>query len=154
MRLSLFGYVSSLAPPKFEHRDPFDVVSRRNFVVASTVATAAVGTLTNPCLAANAAYMLNEEGEYEEIQEQSWQEAWKDRIDKASSMTPDEVFMAARGAGNVDLKEGPESTASKKRRAFAGCRDSNLRSKAGVDDAKDCAARVLNGEVDFMLKVL
>ena len=64
---------------------------------------------------ANAKYVLNEDGDYEEVEEEDWQTAWKGRLDKAKTMTPDEVFMAARGAGNTDLKEGPESDASKKR---------------------------------------
>jgi hypothetical protein len=117
-----------------------------------TASTAVVATA--PTAAANAVLVLNEDGEYEQVEEPTWQEAWKGRLDKASTMSTDQVFMAARGAGNQELKDGQESESSKKRRAFAGCRDSNLRAKAGVPDAKDCSSRVLSGETDFMLQVL
>jgi len=124
--------------------------SRRSFVASAAF-------LLLPSNAANAAskrYILNDEGEYDEVEDPDWQTAWKERLDKAQTMSADEVFMAARGAGNLDLKEGPESDASKKRRAMAGCRDTVARQKSGVTDTKECTARVLNGDVDFMLKVL
>ena len=67
-------------------------------------------------------------------------------------MTTDEVFAAARGAGNLDLRDGPETDASRKRRAMSSCRDAGLRDKAGVkENAKECNARVISGEVDFIL---
>lgn len=116
-------------------------------MVVGTVALAAPPS-------AHAKFVLNEDGDYEEVEEEDWQTAWKGRLEKAKSMTPDEVFMAARGAGNTDLREGPESDASKKRRAMAGCRDSGLRTKAGVEDTKECTARVLQGDLDFMLKAM
>lgn len=98
--------------------------------------------------------ILNDDGEYEEVPEPDWQTVWRQRLDKASSMTPDEVFMAARGAGNIDQKVGPESEASQKRRAMAACRDVGLREKAGVSNQQECTARVLNGETEFMLQAL
>jgi hypothetical protein len=54
--------------------------------------------------------MLNEDGEYVEIEEQDWQTAWNERLTKAKGMTPEEVFMAARGAGNTSLKKDPRVT--------------------------------------------
>jgi hypothetical protein len=108
-----------------------------------------------PAAAANARYVMNEEtGDYDEVDDPTWQEAWKGRLDKAQSMSSDEVFMAARGAGNLDLKDGEESAPSKKRRAMAACRDATLLEKAGVRDPKECTTRIMGGEVDFMLKVI
>mmetsp|Transcript_3306 Transcript_3306/g.4847 ORF Transcript_3306/g.4847 Transcript_3306/m.4847 type:complete len:164 (-) Transcript_3306:640-1131(-) len=125
----------------------------RRAMLASTFAM--IGTsCVIPTKAANARLVLNDDGEYDEIEETDWQTAWKQRLDKAQSMSTDEIFMAARGAGNTDLREGPESDASKKRRAMAGCRDTSSREKAGVKDSKVCTTRVLEGEVDFMLNVL
>lgn len=123
---------------------------RRAFLVS----TAAALMSTNPEMAKAARLMLNEDGEYEEISEADWQTAWKERLEKAQGMTPEEVFMAARGAGNTNLKDGPESDASKKRRAMAGCRDTGIRTKAGIKDPKDCTARVLGGETDFILDAM
>ena len=69
-------------------------------------------------------------------------------------MSQDEIFQAARGAGNVNLKEGIESDASKKRRAMSACRDSSVRQKAQAGNEKECTARVFGGEVDFLLEAL
>jgi hypothetical protein len=98
--------------------------------------------------------MDDDTGEYVEVEEQDWQIAWKERLDKAQSMSPDEVFMAARGAGNTNLKDGPESDTSKKRRAMAGCREPGLRQKANVPDGKECTALVLSGNFSFMLDIM
>jgi len=87
-----------------------------------------------------------------EVDEGDWQTAWKSRLDKASAMTTDEIFLAAKGAGNRSNGE-PESPAAQKRRALAGCRDKQYLQKSGTQ-AKECTARVLNGEVDFMLKAM
>jgi len=48
-------------------------------------------------------------------------------------MGTEEVFLAAQGAGNLNLRaEGmEESEASKKRRALAGCRNDRLRALSG-----------------------
>jgi hypothetical protein len=103
----------------------------------------------------NAAYVLNDDsGEYEQVEDQDWQTTWKERLDKASTMSPDQVFLAAKGAGNVDLKQGPETDVSKKRRAMAGCRDKTLRQKAGLSEEKACNARVLQGDIDFMIQAM
>lgn len=123
---------------------------RRAFLVSTATA---LMTITPG--AAKARLMLNEDGEYEEIEEGEWQSAWKERLDKAQGMTPAEVFRAAQGAGNMNLKQGPESEASKKRRAMAGCRDTEIRTKAGIDDPKECTARVLGGgDLDFILDTM
>ena len=98
--------------------------------------------------------MDEESGDYVEIEDVAWQTEWKQRLDKASTMSKDEIFQAARGAGNTDLKTGPESDASKKRRAMSACRDAGVRSKTGLADEKECTARVFAGEVDFLLEAL
>eukprot|EP00547_Thalassionema_nitzschioides_P001644 CAMPEP_0194212150 /NCGR_PEP_ID=MMETSP0156-20130528/11833_1 /TAXON_ID=33649 /ORGANISM="Thalassionema nitzschioides, Strain L26-B" /LENGTH=151 /DNA_ID=CAMNT_0038939897 /DNA_START=66 /DNA_END=521 /DNA_ORIENTATION=+ len=127
------------------------LMSRRS-LLASSSAAAIVGIAANQ--PASARYVLNEEtGDYDEVEDETWQEAWKSRWDKAQTMSTDDVFMAARGAGNTDLKaEGEESLSSKKRRAMAACRDEKRLAESGVQDQKECTGRVLKGEVDFMLK--
>jgi len=112
----------------------------------------------------SARYILDEEGEYVQVPEQDWKEAWKSRLDKASTMSQDEIFNAARGAGNLDLKAKSEdgtyeeSDASKKRRAMSACRDNEVREKVIVRghslDLKECNQRVLAGEVDFIMDKL
>jgi hypothetical protein len=126
--------------------------SRRSFL-SNTFATAAV--LTLPQLA-NARYVLNEEtGEYDEVTDEDWQTTWKKRLEKAQSMGTEDVFLAAQGAGNLDLKDGiDESDASKKRRAMAGCRNDNLRAKSGESDVKVCTKRVLAGDFQFMIDAM
>jgi len=96
--------------------------SRRDILVGGStslagilLAAATAATVSPP--AAWAAFILDEEtGEYVETEDVPWQQAWKERLDKASTMSKDEIFQAARGAGNVDLKQGEESQASRKRR--------------------------------------
>lgn len=64
-------------------------------------------------------------------------------------------FLAAQGAGNLDLKEGvEESEASKKRRAMAGYRNDGMRAKGGMDSQKECTARVMGGDYQFMIDAL
>lgn len=129
--------------------------TRRDYFWQSVLAGAA--TITAFPQFAAARFVLDEDtGEYVEVDEVDWQTAWKDRLEKASSMSRDEIFQAARGAGNTDLREGPESDASKKRRAMSACRDAAARSKVGGDgiSVRDCTARVLAGEVDFVLEAL
>ena len=96
--------------------------------------------------------VLNADGEYEDdTSAESWQEAWSGRAAKASSMSPDQILMAARGAGNG--APASDSKASRKRRALAACRSDALRLKVpDAGDAKACTGRVLDGEIDFMLK--
>ena len=123
-------------------------LSRRKMVLSSLASFSAIVSTSS---AANARYVLNDEtGDYDEVTDEDWQTSWKQRLDKANSMSSDEIFAAARGAGNMNLKEGEESEASKKRRAMSACRDSGIRAKAGVD-AKSCNSRVMGGELDFIL---
>jgi hypothetical protein len=98
-----------------------------------------------------ARYILNDNGDYEEIEDEAWQTVWKQRLDKASTMSKDEIFNAARGAGNMNLKDGEESEASRKRRAMSNCRNKDIRNSVGFKDEKQCAARVMSGDFDFIL---
>jgi hypothetical protein len=129
------------------------------YLAAVAMLTAPTHGLAQPFLlnkqAANAVYVMDEEtGDYVPLGEEAdWQTTWKQRLDKAQTMTPDEVFAAARGAGNVVDKDN-ESESSKKRRAMSGCREAGLRQKANVPDVKECSARVLGGDVSFMLDVM
>ena len=133
---------------------------RRQFLLSTTsMAAATLLSVSSPqsSLAANRFILDEETGEYVEIQDEDWQTAWKQRLDKASTMSTDEIFQAARGAGNVQLKNGEEeSLASKKRRAMSACRDSTIRSKVSTSMTEiECTGRVLNGgEVDFILTAL
>ena len=126
--------------------------SRRSFL-SNTFATAAA--LSIPQLA-NARYVLNDEtGDYDEVTDKDWQTTWKERLEKAQTMGSEDVFLAAQGAGNLDLKEGiDESDASKKRRAMAGCRNDGFRAKSGEDDVKVCTKRVLSGDFQFMIDAM
>ncbi|KAL7538949.1 hypothetical protein ACHAXR_008909 [Thalassiosira sp. AJA248-18] len=124
--------------------------SRRAFLSTS----AATAFFTIPQIA-NARYILNQDtGEYDEVKDEDWQAAWGKRLDKAKSMSSEEVFLAAQGAGNVNLKEGEESEASKKRRALAGCRNDGFRAKSGVKNAQECTAKVLGGDYQFMIDAM
>ena len=146
----LLGSVEGLSAPS-------PVEQRRSFLKRCTSAATVAGgsVLGLPIAPADARYVLNEEtGDYDEVEDDDWQTAWGKRLDKAKSMSSDEVFMAAQGAGNRNLMEGEESDASKKRRALAGCRNDAIRQKAGVGDAKACTARVLGGDFQFMIDAM
>jgi hypothetical protein len=124
--------------------------------IASATA-AVVLTTTTTTSPANARFVLDSDtGDYVEMEDEEWQTAWKQRLDKASGMSKDEIFRAARGAGNVNLRDdqADESPASKKRRAMSACRDATVRSNANAGNEKDCTARVFAGEVDFLLNIL
>ena len=143
---------------------------RRRFLasVLSTTAATATAALTltripSPAAAADKPkkvkkrYVLDDEtGDYVEvIEDGDWQTVWKSRADQMQTMSRDEIFQAARGAGNVDSKNlENESPASKRRRAFSGCRDKATRAKLKNIDEKSCSQRVLGGEIDFVLEVL
>jgi len=142
LRQSMEVYLSS-------RNDDESKGERRRFL-GSSIAAVFATTLTPST--AMARYVLDEEtGDYVEVEDVDWQTAWKQRMDKASSMSTDEIFQAARGAGNVDLRSGPESDASRKRRAMSSCRDATIREKAGVGTEKECTARVLMGDIDIVL---
>ena len=53
-------------------------------------------------LASNAYW--NESGEWIELKESSVTEVWGDRLKKAATMSPSDIFMAAKGAGNNDKR--------------------------------------------------
>ena len=131
--------------------------SRRRAFLSTTAATAffTAVTTTIPQIA-NARYVLNEvTGEYDEVQDdEDWQSAWGKRLDKAKTMSKEDIFLAAQGAGNTELKNGEESEASKKRRAFAGCRNDNFREKSEEKDVKECTKRVLSGDYQFMVDAM
>ena len=109
-------------------------------------------------------YVLDEDtGDYIEVEEETWQEAWRGRWNEASTMSTDQIFEAARGAGNLDKKSlEDESPASKRRRALSACRNPTMRSRVNKNNSsdsplseRDCTARILNdGEIDFILSVL
>jgi hypothetical protein len=125
--------------------------SRRQALVGMT-GFATLALLLPAVQPAQARYVLDDEtGNYVEMEEADWQTTWKQRLDKAQSMSTDDVFAAARGAGNVNLNDGVESDASKKRRAMSACRDAGSRQKAQAGSEKECTARVFGGEVDFLL---
>ena len=84
--------------------------------------------------------------------EKSWQETWADRAKKASTMSQEEIRLAAKGAGNRD-KSQPESPKAKKRRAFAGCREPLFRNKAQVTEIQ-CSNHVNSGDLQFILDVM
>ena len=154
----IFATLSSLIASSEGLAPSTSVEQRRSFLkrCASATATIAGGSVIGvPTAPANARYVLNEEtGDYDEVEDEDWQTAWGKRLDKAKSMSSDEVFMAAQGAGNRNLMEGEESDASKKRRALAGCRNDAIRQKAGAGDAKACTARVLGGDFQFVIDVM
>eukprot|EP00980_Cylindrotheca_fusiformis_P006278 scaffold1340_cov122-Cylindrotheca_fusiformis.AAC.21 len=141
-------------------KDP-EILSRRQFWTLASLAGASGGVLVSLPPMARAAsttsssrYILDEEtGDYVEVEDEDWQTVWRQRLDKAQSMSTQEIFQAARGAGNVDLRK-EESSASQKRRAMSACRDANLRQKANAGSERDCTARVFSGEVEFMLNQL
>eukprot|EP00553_Chaetoceros_curvisetus_P006768 CAMPEP_0204623922 /NCGR_PEP_ID=MMETSP0717-20131115/9679_1 /ASSEMBLY_ACC=CAM_ASM_000666 /TAXON_ID=230516 /ORGANISM="Chaetoceros curvisetus" /LENGTH=168 /DNA_ID=CAMNT_0051639151 /DNA_START=41 /DNA_END=547 /DNA_ORIENTATION=+ len=125
-----------------------DENSRRTFLSSSAMAL--TGGLFSFATTANAKYILNDDGDYEEVLEEDWQTTWKQRLEKAQSMGTEEVFNAARGAGNLDLREGEETESARKRRAMSACRNKDYRAKASVNE-KDCNMRVMAGETDFIL---
>lgn len=143
--------IDGLAAPNTQNTQNQQLNSRRAFL-STSAATAFFATIPQ---IANARYVLNEDtGEYDEVQDEDWQTAWGKRLDKAKSMSTEDVFLAAQGAGNLDLKDGEESEASKKRRAFAGCRNDGFREKSGVKDAKECTSRVMGGDYQFMIDAM
>lgn len=152
--------------------------TRRAFCMASPVV---VSLLLQPReVQAKPTFILDENGEYVEVKDKEWTEEWKDRASKMQSMSPDEIFMAGRGATNTPVSELTD--AGKKRRALAGCRVDatrkqvkvakvdqqrtgglsveaaaealvSLRAGEGMSE-KACIARVLQGEVSFILDVM
>ena len=147
-----FATIDGLAAPTpSSPNEQRDYGSRRAFVSTSALATAFLAT-TN---IANARFVLNEQtGDYDEVLDEDWQTTWGKRLDKAKSMDMEDVFLAAQGAGNTNLREGEESEASKKRRALAGCRNDRLRQMSGVTSSQECTARVLQNDYKFMIDAM
>jgi len=140
---------------------PKDSEANRRSFLSSILSTTTVATLSAVMIPQSAVaakrYILNDEtGEYiEQNDEGNWQAEWKSRYDQMQTMTKDEIFVAARGAGNIDQKDMEnESPASRKRRAFSGCRDKPTRAKIGGIDEKSCTKRVLEGDINFVLDAL
>ena len=61
--------------------------------------------------------------------------------------------LALRGASKP-ADPASESPKSKKRRAMAGCKDDIFRASSGYKDEASCNARVLGGDVAFMLDIM
>ena len=133
-----------------------EVYHRRQFLrVATFSAIGMAGAASWFPQEAQARYILDDEtGDYVEVEDEDWQTEWRQRLDKAKGMSQKEIFEAARGAGNLNLKDGSESDASKKRRAMSACRNTTIRAKANAGNERECTARVFAGEVDFLLDAL
>lgn len=132
---------------------------RRRFLLSVLSTSTAALLIPGKAIAANpkTRYVLDDEtGDYiEVVDDGDWQKEWKSRYDQMSKMSKDEILVAARGAGNIDTKDlANESPASKKRRAFSGCRDKGTRAKLDNIGEKECSKRVLDGDYDFVLTVL
>lgn len=153
--IAIFGVTTVdglAAPTPSSPNQQRDHGSRRAFVSTSAALVTAVLTTTN---IAHARYVLNEQtGDYDEVLDEDWQTTWGKRLDKAKSMSTEDVFLAAQGAGNTNLREGEESEASKKRRALAGCRNDRLRQMSGVNSSQECTARVLQNDYMFMIDAM
>ena len=79
------------------------------------------------------------------------QKAWEQSAD----MSQRERMLAMRGAGKPTLSNGSEESArSRKRRAMAGCHDGEFREQAGLKTEAECNARVMGGDVQFILDVM
>lgn len=145
------AFADGLAAPTPQNTNQSINNSRRAFL-STSAATAFFATLPQ---IANARYVLNEEtGEFDKVEDEDWKTTWGKRLDKAKTMSNEDIFLAAQGAGNTDLREGEESEASKKRRALAGCRNDGLRAKGGVKDKQECTAKVLGGDYQFMIDAM
>ena len=119
-----------------------------------------------PLIAGSLAYILPKAASADEVQMKSEfgyidnagrksysqvQRAWEQSAD----MTQRERMLALRGAGKPDLANGEvESPKKQKRRAMAGCQDKMIREQAGYKVESDCNARVMSGDVQFMLDVM
>ena len=153
--------------------------TRRLFLIAPVAAV--VSVMLPGAAQAKPTYTMDENGGYVEVKETDFTEVWKDRASRMQTMSPDEIFMAGRGAGGkVEVSE--LSDAGKKRRALAGCRVDATRKQVkaakvderragglGVEAAsealaslragdsmteKACTTRVLQGDLSFILDVM
>ena len=79
------------------------------------------------------------------------QRAWEQSADQ----TQRERLLSLRGAGKPELANGEvESPKKQKRRAMGGCHDEIFREQAGYKLESDCNARVMSGDVQFMINVM
>ena len=151
--ISCLVSVSGLSTPKHTTNKAVQSnnSSRRSFI-STSIATAFFTAIPKN---AQARYILNDEtGEFDEVQDDDWKIEWGKRAEKAKSMSKEDIFLAAQGAGNTELREGEESEASKKRRAFAGCRNDSFRQKSNTTNEKECTKRVMGGDYQFMVDVM
>ena len=104
-----------------------------------------ISQLPSPSLAITSLGYMDDAGvkSYSQVQR-----AWE----KSATMSQREIILAARGVSMG--KSANESEKSKKRRAMGGCHDELFRRRAGYAKEVDCNARVLGGDVSFMLEII
>ena len=94
-------YVGGLSQHNMNNKQSICNNNSRRAFLSTTAATAffTAVTTTIPQIA-NARYVLNEvTGEYDEVQDdEDWQSAWGKRLDKAKTMSKEDIFLAAQGA--------------------------------------------------------
>ena len=78
------------------------------------------------------------------------QRAWENQ----AGMTDVEVRMSLRGAAPPPAAGEAEPEPRRKRRAMAACKEPEYRKVAGVDSEASCNARVMAGDVQFILDAL
>ncbi len=126
----------------------------------AAVGTLSLGALFNPVVTM-ASYtssiplaVFNDEGEWIETEEQTWQETWGARAEKASKMSRRDIFMAAKGAPKWDeATRGPESDKSKKRRAMAACSAPEYLDLLKITKI-DCTKKAMSGQTIDILKLI
>ena len=75
------------------------------------------------------------------------QRAWENQ----AGMTDVEVRMSLRGAAPPPAAGEAEPEPRRKRRAMAACKEPEYRMAAGVDSEASCNARVMAGDVQFIV---
>ena len=88
--LSVDGLATAKIPQQHKHYMHKQISSRRAFLSTST----AIAFLGLQPIVANARYILNEEtGEYDEVTDDDWQSTWTKRLDKAKTMSNEDIFL-------------------------------------------------------------
>jgi hypothetical protein len=125
-----------IPPPRFDAAHAFAVL----------LSGAAIAMGTPPVCADTGLGYIDNAGSasYSQVQR-----AWE----KSATMTEREKVLALRGASKP-ADPASESPKSKKRRAMAGCKDDIFRASSGYKDEASCNARVLGGDVAFMLDIM
>jgi hypothetical protein len=142
----------------------FNLISAWRMSVRRTSAAIAVSSaLTlNPLVGNSAIFispsslpvaLFNDEGEWIDAEEGTWQETWGARAEKASKMSRRDIFMAAKGAPKWDGSRGEESLKSKKRRAMAACSAPEYLDMLKVTK-RECTQRAMNGQTSEILKLI